>query len=362
MSIRLFQNSGIARGYIPRMRRLSQGANDFAALIDRFLADRYGTLHFLKPVLDRAQDAFFTNGDDEVAQRAWARENGLQKQVDLDEILLAQIESHRTEVLYNLDPVRYGSAFLQRLPGSVKRTIAWRAAPSGRADFGAYDLLVCNFPSLLEDYRAKGWRADYFFPAHDPEMEAYAANDDRPIDILFVGGYSRHHSNRVALLEAVARMRETHSVVYHLERSRLTTLAETPLGWVGPMARHRRPAEIRAVCRPAIFGRELYAALSRAKIVLNGAVDMAGRDRGNMRCWEATGCGAMLVSDEGDYPAGFENKVNMRNYSSSEDAVAIIKNAFAEPEKLKRIVSAGNLMVKQRYSKERQWDAFQALL
>jgi hypothetical protein len=261
-----------------------------------------------------------------------------------------------------MDPMRYPSNFLSRLPGCVKRKIAWRAAPSGKVDFGAYDLLVCNFPSILADYRSKGWRAEYFFPAHDPEMDAYAERRERPIDVLFVGGYSQHHSNRVALLDAVARSRSKFSIVYHLDRSRLTALAETPLGLIGPLARYRRPADIRAVSRPAIFGRELYAAISSAKIVLNGAVDMAGGDRGNMRCWEATGCGATLLSDEGIYPAGFETGVNMLNYGSPDEAVAIIENLLAEPKKRMKVAEAGNAMIRSKYSKARQLEAFLALI
>ena len=40
-------------------------------------------------------------------QRHWAREHGMPGKPSLEAILLAQIEHHRTEVFYNLDPVRY---------------------------------------------------------------------------------------------------------------------------------------------------------------------------------------------------------------------------------------------------------------
>ena len=155
-------------------------------------------LHFLKPVLDGDGETFFTNGDDKILQRAWAREHDL-RQSDLAEILLAQIEDHRTEIFYNTDPTRYDSSFVRRLPGCVKKTVCWRAAPSGNVDLSGYGMVTCNFPSILEDWRRKGCKAGYFHPAVDPEMEGYG-NAERPIDILFVGGYSRHHSTRVKVL------------------------------------------------------------------------------------------------------------------------------------------------------------------
>ena len=52
--------------------------------------------------------------------------------------------------------------------------------------------------------------------------------------------------------------------------------------------------------------------------MLNGAIDMAGPDRGNMRCFEAMGCGALLVSDVGNYPVGMEAGVTMETYASSD--------------------------------------------
>jgi len=105
--MRLFQNSLLyrshpVRGYKPGSERLR-----FEELRRNFLDDRFGAMHFLKPVLDGEANAFFTNGNDEVLQGQWARENGLRSDASLESILLAQIEHHRAEVFYNLDPVRF---------------------------------------------------------------------------------------------------------------------------------------------------------------------------------------------------------------------------------------------------------------
>ncbi len=244
----------------------------------------------------------------------------------------------------------------------MKRKIAWRAAPSGNSDFSAYDLIVCNFPSIIKSYQEKGWRSEYFFPAHDPEMDAYAANQERPIDVLFVGGHTQHHRKRAAVLEAVAQLRDTRKVVFHLDTSRFTALAESPLGLIGPLRQHRRPAEIRAVSRPAVFGRDLYAALSMSKIVLNGAIDMAGPDRGNMRCWEAMGCGAALLSDAGNYPDGMLTGKTMLNYDTADTAARAVERLLGAPDECHGIALAGRDMIRTEYSKARQWSRFLELV
>lgn len=360
--MRLFQNSGVYPAYLPRLRRLSKGCTSFEALVGAFLNDRYGAAHFLLPVLNRDPLAFFTNGDDDDLQRKWAQEQGMPRSATLETILLAQIEHHRTEVFYNLDPMHYNSGFVRKLPGCVKKSIAWRAAFSPGADFGAYDLVVCNFPGILESYRQRGWRAAFFTPAHDPEMDAYAANTDRPIDVLFVGGYSRHHRNRAEVLEAVANQYEKMNVVFHLDCSYLTRLAESPIGRLPPLSKHRRPQNIRAIATEPVFGRDLYVALSKSKIVLNGAIDMAGEDRGNMRCFEALGCGALMISDQGRYPTGFVDGETMLKYCCAEDAVTLAVQILESWGRGKQIARNGQEMIRTHYSKATQWEMFLGIL
>ena len=104
VTMRIFQNSGLYPSYLARLNQLARDTSGFEERRRIFLDDRFGALHFLKPVLEGNAEAFFTNGDDEILQRHWAREHGIQGEPPLEAILLAQIEHHRTEVFYNLDP------------------------------------------------------------------------------------------------------------------------------------------------------------------------------------------------------------------------------------------------------------------
>jgi spore maturation protein CgeB len=150
--------------------------------------------------------------------------------------------------------------------------------------------------------------------------------------------------------------------MYHLDRSRLCRLAESPLGQFLPLAKHRRPQAIRKVTREPVFGRDYYEELSAAKIVLNGAIDMAGADRGNMRCFEALGSGALLLSDRGIYPEGMTDGETIATYGSPDEAVAQIRTFLAASGERTRIAQAGHEMISTRYSKEVQWKRFEALV
>jgi Glycosyl transferases group 1 len=358
--MRLFQNSGLYPSYLRQFDRRAAGAAGFGDRLRLFLDDRFGALHFLQPVLDGDPEAFFTNGDDSRLQNFWAQETGMPSSSTLEDILIAQIEHHRTDVLYNIDPIRFDSAFVRKLPGCVKKTLCWRAAPSGNADLSAYGAVVGNFPSILEDWRRKGCRVASFFPAVDPVMDHYGRGD-RPIDVLFVGGYSRHHSRRARILERVADLAATRNVVFCLDASRLTRLAESPLGVLPPLKKHRRPQAIAGIAKTPVFGRQLYELIGQAKIVLNGAIDMAGEDRGNMRCFEAMGCGALLVSDAGHYPEGMEPDDTIQVYSSPEQAAALIEERLVDSGRTAAMASLGRERVTRVYNKSLQWQHFVGL-
>jgi hypothetical protein len=77
-----------------------------------------------------------------------------------------------------------------------------------------------------------------------------------------------------------------------------------------------------------VFGRQLYELIGSSKIVLNGAIDMAGADRGNMRCFEAMGYGTLLLSDEGDYPEGMDGHQTISTYESGTDCLARIEDSL----------------------------------
>ncbi|MGY2989971.1 MULTISPECIES: glycosyltransferase family protein [Bradyrhizobium] len=355
--MRLFQNNGLSRGF--RAHRRETPCRNFAAERVQFLDTRFTASHILLPVLTDNPDAFYTNGDDERLQLLWAKENNLRTD-DLEQILLAQIEQHRTEVFYNLDPIRYSSKFVAKLPGCVKKSIAWRAAPSGNADLTEYDLVVCNFASILENWRQKGCSVASFFPAHDPVMDSYANARAQELDVIFIGGYTRHHVKRSQAMRAAASAPGVRARFY-LEDSRLTRLANA-LAPLPVLRSYRHPEDIRLIRTDPVYGRDAYAAMAKSRMVFNGAIDMAGEDRGNMRCFETLGCGSVLLTDAGRYPEGFVDGETMLVYSSPEQIPELIGKLMKDEKLATSIAQAGHAMVKERYSKALQWTKFQELI
>jgi glycosyltransferase involved in cell wall biosynthesis len=356
---KVFQNFDVYPQYLRRMHaRLC--TRDYKVIWKELLDDRFLALHMLLPILNGIDGAFAV-GRDEPSQRSWAREFGLSSTASLDRILLAQIEESGADVFYNLDPIRFDNNFINKLPSNIKSSIAWRAAPSGRVDFGGYDRIVCNFESILQTYRDCGWNAGWFYPAFDPVMSEYRKRE-RSIDVVFVGTYSQHHQNRAKIVDAIALLQNKYAVNIHLRLSRLASIANTPLGLIPPLRSYRLPNSVLGCAMPSVFGRELYSILGNAKIVINGAIDMAGSDRGNMRCWESMGSEALMLSDVGNYPPYMQDGVNMASYRNADDMVNKVTWFLENETERKKIAKCGAAMLEKRYNKEQQWKDFVSLL
>ncbi|MHA3842289.1 glycosyltransferase family protein [Sphingomonas aestuarii] len=318
--------------------------------------------HILEPVLDCDESTFLSAGNLLAFQKQWAREHGWNNPKSESEILLAQLESHRSEVFYNLDPVRFDDNFIAKLPGCVKVKIAWLAAPSRSATFNRYDRIVNNFPSILLGQARRGLNSEYFFPSHDERLNRFSNNSNREVDIVFVGGFSRHHLNRTAMLGELAILSEKYKIALHLDLSKATKIAETPFGFIPPLRRFRRSAPIKRISQPPLFGRSMFERFSNSKVVVNGAIDMAGGDRGNLRCWEALGCGSLLLTDKGSYPAGFEQGKTHIEYDSGYGISNVLEDLLSNPELISSVSRAGHRMISSVYSKSNQWKSFQQII
>jgi len=215
--------------------------------------------------------------------RPLARQVGLSPKLDTqaENILLAQIEEFRPDLVLNQDVFHIDTRLMRRIKGVGKPTLIGQVGiePSRGEDWSVYDLLISQLPTTVKFFRDLGVRAEVNHLAFEPAiLDALPAAPAVDVDVSFVGSISLDHRQRIALLEGVA------------ERYDLKLWGNRPQALPAASPLHR-------CFQGEVWGADMYQVLRRSRITLNSHIDLAGREAGNMRLFEATGVGAFLLTD-----------------------------------------------------------------
>jgi len=260
--------------------------------------------------------------------RPLARKVGLSPRLDrqAEDILLAQIEEFRPDLVLNQDVFHVDTRLARRIKAIGKPVLVGQVGiePSRGEDWSVYDLMISQLPRIVHAFRAAGVRSEVCHLAFEPAiLDALPAAPAADIEVSFVGSVSVDHQQRIALLEAVAERYDL-----QLWGSRPQTLpASSPL--------HR-------CFKGEVWGTEMYQVLRRSRITLNSHIDLAGREAGNMRLFEATGVGAFLLTDFKDNLATlFEPDREVVAWRSIGDCLTAIGRYLADDDGRAAIARAG---------------------
>ena len=87
---------------------------------------------------------------------------------------------------------------------------------------------------------------------------------------------------------------------------------------------------------------DMYRVLAQSRITVNVHIDVAENFANNMRLYEATGCGALLLTDEKDNLDDlFRTGDEVVAYRSVDDAIDKIRHYMQHPDEAAAIARAG---------------------
>jgi hypothetical protein len=255
-------------------------------------------------------------------QAAWARENGFAG--DLAAILVEQVRRLRPDVVYLQDLSLASAELLARLRRHTRLLVGQIASalPPG-VHLAGLDLVVSSFPHFVENFRQAGLSAFYQPLAFEPRILGGLGPRQPTLPFTFVGGISAQHAAGTQLLAEVAAMTPLQLRGYGAELLPADSLLAQ---------RHGGEA----------WGQEMFRTLHASRITLNRHVDSAGRFANNMRLFEATGCGALLVTDYKDnldilFSVGDE----LLAYRSAHECADIVSYLLAHPDEAEGMARAG---------------------
>ena len=355
--------------YLEKKYHISSGQFSFLQLQEILISEGFNSVHQLQPVLEPSKgEGFFTLWNYEPLQLQWAKEKGW-AETDLKKILFAQLEEFGGDVFYNLSPIQYQPEEIKQLPQRMLK-IAWFASPErNNIDFSVYHTRFTNLSSDVDPNGERGFRSDFFQLSNAPVFHQHSKNVHRPIDVLFFGQYLQSHfDKRNGYIDELIRLQEKHG--FNLVLALMTNYQyKYLLPFKLPIALHEKfkvlqfpPKKVALHASPALFGTEMLRHIGQAKIVFNCHVDMAGDERVNMRIFEALGCGAHMLSDEGIYPQGLkagEHFSTYRDVSQLEEKIVHLLQSQLDRE---QIAARGTASLEELYSKEKQWQQFQQIV
>jgi spore maturation protein CgeB len=293
------------------------------------------------------QTAWDVHANNEFMQQQWAREQGLRvsparqwqfrlrkgvvpwwfrvtNQKWFYEILAAQIRYYKPDVLLNQDIGGISTDFLRELKPRVRLLVGQHAATQlPEEDFSSYDLIISSFPPTVDLFRRKGMPAELNRMGFESKVLPSLKTESRRFEATFIGSFISVHGSRTKLLETLCS---------RIEQVRV---------W-GPDIDSVPPdSPLRSCYGGQAWGRDMYQILSSSKIAINHHGDIAPYAN-NMRLYEATGVGTLLITDYKDNLSTlFEPGKEVVAYHSAEECAELVSYYLTHEGERADIAKAG---------------------
>lgn len=267
-------------------------------------------------------------------QQAWARENGFQG--SLEETAIEQIRQAEPDVVYLQDMHSASRDFIAAIRPHTRLIVGQIASlVNPQTPFDHYDMIFSSFPHYVDMFRRYGMTAYYQPLAFDPRITAVIPALPyglRPVDCSFVGGISPLHAGANELFDHLAR--------------------HVPIRFWG-YGVHSLPEDspVREKHQGEAWGKEMLYLLAASRVTINRHVDAAEQYANNMRLFEATGSGALLITDY-KYNLGdlFDIGEEVVAYRSPDECAALVAYYLAHPGDAARIARAGQARTLKEHS------------
>lgn len=284
------------RNKYPNLNKKSY-TNQLNFLLNQF----FGTADFLsfnlKKMGWKASDIIV---NDEILQKKWAKENKIKvngnfiiskiqmlplaykflgKPKWIQQIALEQIKRYKPDIVYSHDLSILNPDTLTKVKKYCKLLVGQIASPPPPENYlKKFDLIITSFPHYVKMFKKLGVDSEYLRLAFEPRVLPKFKNTKRVFDISFVGSFTPHHQKGTKLLEKLA--------------------CDLPIHIWGQGLRFLSPfSPLRKYYHGEAWGMDMFKVLAQSKIVINRHIGAAKGYTNNMRLYETTGMGAMLITD-----------------------------------------------------------------
>jgi len=323
-------------------------------------------------------------------QKTWAKEHG--SELSGNSLLLEQLNHHRPEILFIQNSIDFHESFIRKILDEVKsiKLLIGHCCTPYTSDnikaFRHYHLILSCSETFLTQFSDQGITSQLFPHAIEASLIQKTGQPDEPLnEIVFIGSLfyrKEFHSKRIAYIEEifkdklplkiygllendpwqVLKMKQSAYLLLKLfqalgfqhirERERLQKVAqlkEMP-------GKSKYPEElIKNISQQQIFGLEMLKTISRYRIGFNLHAEVAGDYAANVRMFEVSGVGSLLVTDhKKNIESLFEPDREILTYRSKEECTEKLRWAIEHPKEARQIALAGQKRTMRDHSVEKR--------
>jgi hypothetical protein len=297
-------------------------ANDFSfeELMDLFFNYSFGTNNIYSSILEEmgisCREVIINS---KRLQFSWLKEHHSSKSYNLkdfirgkklrtqisetnwqEDILLRQIDFFKPDIVYFQDPFIVNSSLVKKLKDKECKIVGQIASPlPGSEILCEFDLILSSLPNLVAQIRDYGVKSEFLPIGFDTRLIGRFEQVTRDIPVSFVGGISPRHPTTIPMLEAAYEI-NNNLQIYGYGREFIPKSSPIYNNHFGNA-----------------WGNDMFKILSRSQVTLNRHIDVSQQFANNMRLFEATGMGALLLTDY---------KINISNYFVIGEEIMVYNN------------------------------------
>jgi spore maturation protein CgeB len=240
------------------------------------------------------------------------------------EVLAEQARTFKPDVIFICDVLYLPAHFHRALKNYTTLLVGEMAYPIPPGlDLEPFDLIISAAPHYVDRLRKAGARSELLRLGFEQTVLDRLSPQTKDVEVSFIGSVGKDHQKRLELMEELCE--------------------KVPISFWGAGADGLPPdSPLRGRVKPALWGYDMYRQLQRSKITINIHIDMAEQFAANMRLYEATGVGTMLLTDwKTNLPDLFQPGKEVAAYRSIDECVELVNYYLTHESEREEIARAG---------------------
>ena len=285
-------------------------------------------------------------------QNKWLVENGFNFRANSKtkhQVVLLQVQKINPDLFFMSSMFEYYGDFLGKISLVTKNIFTWIACPYPKnLNFSFVKCVISSSNKFVEKFNRLGVQSEVLSSAFDSDILNKLSYETNKSEVSFIGGLGAIHKERVENLNSLISSGVSLDLYGYGFRKPLISFSKSP---------------IEKIYKGELWGMDMYNKLASSNISLNFHIKEADGQSANMRMYEATGCGSLLLTENTiDLNNLFEPYKEVVPYDSIPDLKEKIDYYIKNKVEAKKIAKAGQKKCLEKHGYNVRIIQFDALI